>query len=62
MNILPGTPPLSEREGWLLRVAELLERIADLEAENTALRKERNHLLRQVQLRLGATFTERRDG
>jgi hypothetical protein len=31
MNPLPGTPPLSERESWLLRVAELLARVADAE-------------------------------
>ncbi len=37
MTPLPGTPPLSEWEGWLARVAELLERIAALEAERDAL-------------------------
>jgi hypothetical protein len=38
----------------------VLERVADLEAANAALRKERDHLLRQVQLALGATFVERK--
>ena len=37
MKPLPGTPPMSEREAWLLRVAELLERVAELEATNARL-------------------------
>jgi uncharacterized small protein (DUF1192 family) len=41
MTPLPGTPPLSEREGWLLLVAELLERIAALEAEVASERERR---------------------
>ena len=36
MTRLPGTPPLSEREGWLLQVAELLERIAALDSQYKA--------------------------